>query len=90
MANRITADTAANIFVGMVEASPDPAQIGWRVVGEINAGCGRCALCQAGDARHCANRTVLGIVGRDGAFAEYLRLPAVNLLKVPDAVQLKT
>ena len=78
--------TLGHEFVGVVEASPDPAQIGRRVVGEINAGCGQCALCQAGDPRHCAHRTVLGIVGRDGAFAEYLSLPAVNLLKVPDAV----
>ena len=78
--------TLGHEFVGVVESSPDPSQIGWRVVGEINAGCGQCDLCRAGDARHCATRTVLGIVGRDGAFAEYLTLPAVNLLKVPDAV----
>src|SRR5262245_55084773 len=38
---------------------------GTRVVGEINAGCGVCVLCRAGDPRHCPNRTVLGIVGRD-------------------------
>ena len=78
--------TLGHEFVGIVESSPDPSQISSRVVGEINAGCGQCALCQAGDARHCANRTVLGIVGRDGAFAEYLSLPAVNLLQVPDTV----
>ena len=78
--------TLGHEFVGVVEASPDASQIGCRVVGEINAGCGNCELCRAGDPRHCANRTVLGIVGRDGAFAEYLRLPARNLLKVPDAV----
>jgi threonine dehydrogenase-like Zn-dependent dehydrogenase len=59
---------------------------GARVVGEINAGCGACALCASGDARHCAGRTVLGIVNRDGAHAEYVRLPARNLLRVPDAV----
>lgn len=59
---------------------------GTRVVGEINAGCGRCDLCRAGDSRHCANRTVLGIVGRDGAHAEFLKLPLVNLLPVPDDV----
>lgn len=78
--------TLGHEFIGIVAASPNASQIGCRVVGEINAGCGQCALCQAGDSRHCANRTVLGIVGRDGAFAEYLSLPAVNLLKVPDAV----
>ena len=78
--------TLGHEFVGVVEASPDPAQIGARVVGEINAGCGVCELCRAGDPRHCANRSVLGIVGRDGAFAEYLSLPAVNLLPVPAAV----
>ena len=59
---------------------------GQRVVGEINAGCGRCDLCRAGDSRHCAIRTVLGIVGRDGAHAEFLTLPVANLLPVPKEV----
>src|SRR5437870_7741809 len=59
---------------------------GDRVVGEINAGCGNCELCLAGDSRHCARRTVLGIVGRDGAHAEFLKLPPVNLLPVPGEV----
>src|SRR5947207_3799073 len=59
---------------------------GQRVVGEINAGCGICELCRAGDPRHCPARTVLGIVGRDGAHAEFLKLPLVNLLPVPDGV----
>jgi threonine dehydrogenase-like Zn-dependent dehydrogenase len=59
---------------------------GQRVVGEINAGCGRCELCHAGDSRHCARRTVLGIVGRDGAHAEFLKLPATNLVTVSDDI----
>ncbi|HMG72948.1 MAG TPA: alcohol dehydrogenase catalytic domain-containing protein [Pyrinomonadaceae bacterium] len=59
---------------------------GQRVVGEINAGCGSCDLCRAGDPRHCEKRTVLGIVGRDGAHAEFLKLPVANLLPVPDEV----
>ena len=67
-------------FVGVVEKT------GQRVVGEINAGCGKCELCRAGDSRHCATRTVLGIVGRDGAHAEFLQLPAVNLIPVPDNI----
>lgn len=59
---------------------------GDRVVGAINAGCGVCDLCRAGDPRHCPKRTVLGIVGRDGAHAEYLKLPLVNLSPVPDEI----
>src|SRR5712691_4970707 len=35
---------------------------GQRVVGETSAGCGRCDLCRAGAPRHCATRSVLGIV----------------------------
>ena len=75
--------TIGHEFVGVVEEAADDQLLGKRVVGEINAGCGRCDLCRSGDPRHCASRTVLGIVGRDGAHAEYLRLPTVNLIPVP-------
>src|SRR5229473_1794208 len=82
------AGTIGHEFVGVIEELPESGslQVGERVVGEINAGCGRCNLCRAGDPRHCATRTVLGIVGRDGAHAEFLKLPAVNLLPVPDEI----
>jgi threonine dehydrogenase-like Zn-dependent dehydrogenase len=73
-------------FVGCVEQSGRADLVGRRVVGEINAGCSRCAACVGGMARHCPNRTVLGISGRDGAFADYLSLPDSNLLIVPDSV----
>jgi len=78
--------TIGHEFVGVVEESLDRSLVGQRVVGEINAGCGTCELCVAGDPRHCPRRTVLGIVGRDGAHAEYLRLPRRNLIAVPDRV----
>jgi threonine dehydrogenase-like Zn-dependent dehydrogenase len=79
--------TLGHEFVGVCEDAAGASELtGKRVVGEINAGCGRCALCASGDARHCAARTVLGIVGRDGAHAEFLRLPVENLLLVPDDV----
>jgi len=73
-------------FVGRVAHTSNPSLRGRRVVGEINAGCGRCASCAAGLARHCPNRTVLGILGRDGAFAEFLALPDANLIPVPDSI----
>ena len=59
---------------------------GRRVVGEINCVCGSCDMCAAGLPTHCRRRTVLGIDGRDGAFAEYLTLPEANLHAVPDDV----
>jgi threonine dehydrogenase-like Zn-dependent dehydrogenase len=80
--------TLGHEFVGVVESAPGAQHLlGKRVVGEINAGCGRCRLCLSGDPRHCPARTVLGIVGRDGAHAEFLQLPVVNLLPVPDEIR---
>ena len=79
--------TIGHEFVGVVEESNDAPQfVGKRVVGEINAGCGLCELCLTGDSRHCPARTVLGIVGRDGAHAEFLSLPSRNLFEVPKEI----
>ncbi len=72
-------------FVGIVEEGPRELQ-NKRVVGEINAVCGECRFCRNGYPTHCENRTVLGIVNRNGAFAEYLTLPIKNLHPVPDNV----
>jgi threonine dehydrogenase-like Zn-dependent dehydrogenase len=73
-------------FVGEVIASPDPAWIGKRVVGEINAVCGSCEQCRSGRSTHCEARTVLGIINRGGVFSEYTTLPLENLHLVPDSV----
>jgi threonine dehydrogenase-like Zn-dependent dehydrogenase len=73
-------------FVGEVASSPDKALVGQRVVGEINVVCGRCDLCVAGLSSHCRNRSVLGILNRDGAFAEYVRLPSLNLHALPKTI----
>lgn len=70
-------------FVGVVEQGPEPLP-GRRVVAEINCPCGACDLCRRGLANHCPRRTVLGIAGRDGAFAEFLTIPASNCHVVPD------
>ncbi len=72
-------------FVGLVEQGPSEL-VGSKVVGEINAVCHQCHACREGRSTHCANRTVLGIVNRHGAFAEYLTLPVENLYMVPDNV----
>lgn len=72
-------------FVGVVEEGPDEL-VGRRVVGEINAVCHQCRACREGRSSHCEHRTVLGIVNRHGAFADYLTLPIENLHPVPDQV----
>jgi alcohol dehydrogenase len=73
-------------FVGRVVESDDQAWIGARVVGEINISCGNCPWCFRGLGRHCPHRTVLGIVKRQGCFADYVTLPLRNLHRVPDAI----
>src|SRR5215475_10775182 len=90
--------TPGHEFVGEVaeaigvSAAEKQAWIGRRVVGEINISCVAhgfrpvCDFCKRGLKTHCARRTVLGIVGHDGAFAEYLTLPVENLRLVPNSV----
>jgi len=73
-------------FVGTVVKSNNSNLIGKRVVGEINAGCTKCDFCIRGMERHCPSRTVLGILKRDGAFAEFLSLPEKNLHVIPDSI----
>lgn len=73
-------------FVGTVVACDDQAWLGRRVVGEINAACGQCAMCARGITSHCPNRTTLGIDRRDGAMAELLSLPVACLHAVPASV----
>lgn len=72
-------------FVGTVVRGPREWK-GKRVVAEINCVCGRCEMCQRGLSNHCRRRTVVGIDGRDGAFADCVAVPERNLHEVPDAV----
>ncbi|HYL82963.1 MAG TPA: alcohol dehydrogenase catalytic domain-containing protein [Candidatus Angelobacter sp.] len=75
-----------------VSASAAKKWLGRRVCGEINISCaalGRrsvCRFCSRGLKTHCAERTVLGIIGHPGAYAEYLTLPLENLHVVPEQV----
>lgn len=74
-------------FVGIVEECGNPHLLNKRVVGEINCACGACDYCMLEMPHHCLNRTVLGIAGRNGAFAEYLTLPEDNLHIVPGSIR---
>ncbi len=65
-----------------VAETPD----GLRVTAEINNACHACPTCLAGHPSHCPHRTVLGILGRDGAMAEFVRVPCRNLHEIPDVL----
>lgn len=73
-------------FLGFVEEAQDKNLVGKRVSGEINLACGICNFCKKGLERHCPNRTVLGIINRNGAFAEYLILPKQNVIEIPNEI----
>jgi threonine dehydrogenase-like Zn-dependent dehydrogenase len=68
-------------FVGVAESGPLAGQ---RVVGEINCACWACDTCRMGLPTHCPNRTVIGILNHDGAFADLIAVPQRNLHRVPD------
>lgn len=71
-------------FVGVVEESPDRALVGKRVVGELNATCGKCVYCQTGRPTHCTYRRVLGMHDKDGCFGEYMTIDTELLHVVPE------
>ncbi|CAM9858190.1 unnamed protein product [Chrysoparadoxa australica] len=79
-------------FVGQVESVHDDADksfIGQRVCGEINVVCGSCHECeQGGDMKrnHCSKRGVVGILGYDGVYSEYIALPISNLHVIPASI----
>ncbi len=77
--------TLGHEFVGVVEEGPEELR-GQRVVGEINFACQSCPTCAQGLQRHCPHRQVMGILDADGAFADFVRIPAANLHPVPDRV----
>jgi threonine dehydrogenase-like Zn-dependent dehydrogenase len=70
----------------VVEAPDAPHWLGRRVVVDINYACRTCPVCAAGRHRHCPKRTVLGIVGGDGAFADFCLAPVANLVEVPESL----
>ena len=71
-------------FVAEVVSSPDKDLIGQRVCGEINIVCGRCDLCLSGLSNHCRIACGAGDLNHDGAFAEFVRLPAANLARAAE------
>ncbi len=75
-------------YVGTIEAVGSEVkhlEVGQRVSGEGHIVCGYCRNCRAGKRHLCQRDKGVG-VHRQGAFAEYLSLPAVNVFPLPDDI----
>ena len=79
-------------FSGVVEEVGPGAEwveVGSKVVAEPNVTCGRCYYCRMERRNfYCANIRAVG-VDVDGAFAEYVKVPAVNVYRIPDWMELE-
>ncbi|MFP4016299.1 MAG: MDR/zinc-dependent alcohol dehydrogenase-like family protein [Halanaerobiales bacterium] len=73
-------------FVGTVVEDNKGELKDKRVVGSINIPCNYCAICQQGLYNHCQNIRCLGIINKDGVFAEYFTLPRENIYLLPDQI----
>ena len=73
-------------FAGIVTGPHSSPFFGKRVTGEINLPCRKCGYCKQGLTNHCPKRSVLGILKKNGAFAEYVTLPDKNLHELPGSV----
>lgn len=81
--------TIGHEFVGEIVAMGDKVtsfEVGARVSGEGHITCGHCRNCRAGRRHLCIHTVGVG-VNRNGAFAEYLSLPAENVFPVADEIE---
>ena len=76
-------------FAGRVVARGDGVPDGWRdgerVAVDPSLFCGYCPACRGGRGNLCANWNAIGDTV-NGAFAEYVAVPAANAYRIPDSV----
>jgi NADPH:quinone reductase-like Zn-dependent oxidoreductase len=70
----------------VVEPGASGVAAGRRVMVQPGVSCGRCAACLAGRDNECAQYEVLGYRNHPGGYAEYVKVPAQNLIPIPDHV----
>jgi threonine 3-dehydrogenase len=80
--------TLGHEFCGIVEKAGDEVEAvkaGDFVSAEMHVNCGHCHQCRVGEAHICPNVKIIGI-DQDGAFAELVKIPAANIIKLDAAI----
>ena len=80
--------TLGHEFCGIVERTGEEVtavRAGDFVSAEMHVNCGHCHQCRVGEAHICQNLRIIGI-DQDGAFAEFVRIPASNIWKLDPAI----
>jgi NADPH:quinone reductase-like Zn-dependent oxidoreductase len=73
---------------GVVAASNHPGvSAGLRVMLQPGLSCGRCAACLSGRDNECAGYDALGYRTHQGGYAELVKVPAQNLVPIPDEIE---
>lgn len=73
--------------IAAIGAGVDGFSTGDRVTGDVSLGCARCRFCLAGQYNLCVVKQEVGLCrGKDGAFAEYLAMPARHVYRLPDGL----
>lgn len=80
--------TLGHEFCGVVEGAGEEVQAikpGDFVSAEMHVNCGHCHQCRVGEAHICQNLKIIGI-DQDGAFAEFVKIPAANIIKLDPSI----
>jgi threonine 3-dehydrogenase len=80
--------TLGHEFCGVVERAGEEVTVvkpGDFVSAEMHVNCGHCHQCRLGEAHICQNLRIIGI-DQDGAFAEFVKIPASNIWKLDPAI----
>lgn len=76
--------------VAAVGTKANGINVGDAVVAECIQSCGTCGECRAGNFIGCPDRAELGVLNRDGAYADYVVVPTRFLHKLPAGVDLRS
>jgi NADPH:quinone reductase-like Zn-dependent oxidoreductase len=72
---------------GEIAAASVPGMsVGRRVMLQPGVSCGRCAACLSGRDNHCPTYEILGYRNHPGGYAEYVSVPAQNVVEIPDGL----